>query len=133
MRSRRHSDTKKLDDEAQAQRRHPRDPCDGPLLCRRLGPAPTRRIPPLLSERLPLRISLDLLIMLGERSLRGEAEAVFSQESLAPGRIAYRPGGKLARLGLQDQWTFALFFAQVSRGLGVPCGHMRLLFYGRPE
>jgi hypothetical protein len=85
-----------------------------------------------LSEPLPLRTSLELLNTLGERSLRAEAEAVFSQESLGRGRIAYRPGGKLARLGLQDEWTIGSFFAQVSRGKQVPCRRMRLL-YARPE
>lgn len=110
-------------------RRHSRwriDGHDAPMIYRRLGPNKVGRIPNLsvgglmaeFPERFPPGTALNLLIPLGEKSIRAKAEVRWSKETPDTGGDAYRHGLKFTRLELHDRLTLRLFIAEISRRCG---------------
>ena len=102
------------------QRRHHRYPYDAPVILRHLEPDKAGRIRNIsegglmveLPELFPPRTPLALFIRLGEKSVRTEAEVVWSQEFPDPAGTSYRHGLKITQLELQDRLILELFTAK---------------------
>ncbi|MFQ5848038.1 MAG: PilZ domain-containing protein [Candidatus Methylomirabilales bacterium] len=100
-------------------RKHPRYAFSAPMMYREIGPVNAGRIHNLneggvmvaLAERFPLGTPLELLIFLGERSVRAQAEVVSSQDPFPEAPTSYPHRLKFTRLDFQDQLTLELFIA----------------------
>jgi hypothetical protein len=107
-------------------REHPRHTCTGPIIYRQLGPARAgsmhdlneRGLMVTLAERFPVGTLLDLLIFLGERSIRAEAEAVWCQDASPEQATSYLHRLKFTSLDLQDRLSLELFIAVAFSGKG---------------
>jgi hypothetical protein len=105
-------------------RRHRRYAYDGSVVYRRLGPTAPGRIHNLsegglmveLPELFPTGTRLDIDISLGDRSIHGEGEVVWSQDPPDSPATSYLHGLKFTRLDLQDRLTLAVFIAKVYGG-----------------
>lgn len=108
----------------QERRRHRRYAYDGSVNYRRLGPSTTGRVRNLseggllveLQEFLPPGTPLDLIIAVGEKSVRVEGEVVWSQELPPTPDGSYRHGIRFTRFELQDRLTWAVFIAKTFGG-----------------
>lgn len=108
----------------QERRKYRRYSYDGSISYRRLGPDTTGRIRNLseggllveLPELLPPGSSLDLVISVEEKSVRAEAEVVWSQELPTTASGSYRHGLRFTRFELQDRLTWAVFIAKAFGG-----------------
>lgn len=97
---------------------------DAPMIYRNLGPNKAGRVPNLsvgglmaeLPELFPPGTPLDVLIPLGEKSIRAKAEVVWSQGLPNTVGNSYQHGLMFTRLDLHDRLTLRLFIAEVSRG-----------------
>ena len=64
-----------------------------------------------LAEQFPVGTLLDLLIFLGERSIRAEAEVVWSQNAPPEQATSYLHRLRFTSLDLQDRLSLELFIA----------------------
>ena len=87
-------------------REHPRHTCTGQIIYRQLGPARAGSM------------QLDLLIFLGERSIRAEAEVVWSQDASPEQVTSCLHRLKFTSLDLQDRLSLELFIAVAFSGKG---------------
>jgi len=109
-------------------RKHPRHTCTGPIIYRQLGPARAgsmhdlneRGLMVTLAERFPVGTLLDLLIFLGERSIRAEAEVVWSRDASQEQATSYLHRLKFTSLDLQDRLSLELFIAVAFSGKRGP-------------
>jgi hypothetical protein len=103
-----------------------RHTCTGPIIYRQLGPARAgnmldlneRGVMVTLAERFPVGTLLDLLIALGERSIRAEGEVIWSQDASPEQASSYLHRLKFTSLDLQDRLSLELFMAVAFRGKG---------------
>jgi len=107
-------------------REHPRHTSTGPIIYRQLGPARAgsmhdlneRGLMVALAERFPVGTLLDLLIFLGERSIRAEAEVVWSQDAPPEQATSCLHRLRFTSLDLQDRLSLELFIAVAFSGKG---------------
>jgi hypothetical protein len=107
-------------------REHPRHTCTGPIIYRQLGPARAgsmhdlneRGLMVMLAERFQVGTLLDLLIFLGERSIRAEAEVVWSQDASTEQATSSLHRLRFTSLDLQDRLSLELFIAVAFSGKG---------------
>ena len=107
-------------------RKRTRHSYKGPIIYRRLGPARAGSVHDLnerglmaaLAERFPVGTLLDLLLSLGERSIRAEAEVVWSQDACPEQATSWLHRLKFTSLDLQDRLSLELFIAVAFSGKG---------------
>jgi hypothetical protein len=107
-------------------RERPRHTCTGPVIYRQLGPARAGSMHDLnekglmvvLAERFPVGTVLDLFLSLGERSIRAEAEVVWSQDASSEPTASVLHRLKFTSLDLQDRLSLELFMAVAFSGKG---------------
>ena len=107
-------------------RKYPRHTSVGPVIYRQLGPARAgsmhdlneRGLMVALAERFPVGTLLDLLLSLGERSIRAEAEVVWSQDASPEQATSCLHRLKFTCLDLQDRLSLELFIAAAFSGKG---------------
>jgi hypothetical protein len=101
------------------ERKHPRYPYTAPVTYRELGPAKMGQIRNLsegglmveLTELYASGTAFDLFISLDQRSIRPQAEVVWSHRSSNETATTYLHGLRFTRLELQDRLTLELFLA----------------------
>jgi len=102
-------------------RKRPRYLYHTPVIYRELGSASLGRVEDLgeggvmvmLTERFPVGTPLDLVVPLGERSVRAQAEVVWAGDPSPENGGAYPHRMKFTRLEFQDQLNLELFLAIV--------------------
>lgn len=96
------------------------------MIYERFGPNKAGRIPNLsvgglmaeFPELFPPGTALDLLIPLGEKSIRAKAEVAWSDKTPVTSSTSYRHGLRFTRLELHDRLMLRLFIAEVARRYG---------------
>ncbi len=110
--------------EKMEKRKRTRHTYKGPIIYRQLGPARAGSVHDLnerglmaaLAERFPVGTLLDLLLSLGERSIRAEAEVVWSQDACPEHATPWLHRLKFTNLDLQDRLSLELFLAVAFSG-----------------
>lgn len=107
-------------------RKRSRHTYKGPIIYRQLGPAHSGSVHDLnerglmaaLAERFPVGTLLDLVLSLGERSIRAEAEVVWCQDARPEQASSFLHRLRFTNLGLQDRLSLELFIAVALSGKG---------------